>query len=186
MTYSIEGGLNRRTGFLDDGAALELNEGRKVIAGQSPRIDWALNLGGRKRTMEEVPEILREYGVFVPDDVDFFEDEEHELTEDITARGPKVTKLAGSIIHWSDLINTLTGKVPFLIRSDILKSDEAIAAVLGHEIHELEALRGLLKMGKTTIEHFINQTRPDNPGNLHEEAWDYADELVRQMRRKRQ
>src|SRR5208282_4451085 len=101
--------------------------------------------------MEEVPEILRDYGVPVPDDVDFFEDEDNELPEDMTARGPKVTKLAGSIIHWSDLINTLTGKVPFLIQSAILISDEAIAAVLGHEIHELEALRDLLKKGKTTI-----------------------------------
>ena len=82
-----------------------------------------------------------------------------------------------------DLVNTLTGKVPFLVRPDILKSDEAIVGVFGHEMYELEALRGILKKGKTPIEHFIGHTSPDNPGNFHDEAWDYADDLVARMRK---
>lgn len=54
--------------------------------------------------------------------------------------------------------------------------------VFGHEMYELQALRGILIKGKTTIERYINYTRPDNPGNLHDQAWDYADDLVERMR----
>ena len=115
---------------------------------------WRENPDGKKRTIEEAKEIAQKFGVHIPDDVEFFEDEEDELPENLTARGPKVTKLSGSIVYWSIRINTLTGKVPFLVRPDILKSDEAIVGVFGHEMHELEALRGLLKEGKTPIEHF--------------------------------
>ena len=85
---------------------------------------------------------------------------------------------------WSDLVNNLTGKVPFLVRRDILTSDEAIVGVFGHEMYELEALRSILKEGKTPIEHFIGHTSPGNPGNYHDEAWDYADELVERMRKR--
>jgi hypothetical protein len=85
-------------------------------------------------------------------------------------------------VRWSDLVHSLTGKVPFLVRQDVLKSDEAIVAVLGHKMYELAALRDILKGGKTTIESFIDLTRPNNPGNLHDEAWDHADDLVQRMR----
>jgi hypothetical protein len=81
------------------------------------------------------------------------------------------------------LINSLTGKVPFLIRPDVLRSDEAIVGVLGHEMYELEVLRGVLAKGEATIEYYVNETRPDNSGNLHDEAWDYADALVEAMRK---
>jgi hypothetical protein len=73
--------------------------------------------------------------------------------------------------------------MPFLIRPDVLASDEAIVGVIGHEIYELDALRGSLKAGKTTIENYIAQTRPENPGNFHDEAWDYSDALVERMRK---
>jgi len=154
-----------------------------MIAGQSPRLKWRENPEGKKRTIEEAKEIARLHGVRIPDDVDFFEDEDGDLPENMTARGPKVTKLAGSVVYWSDMLNSLTGKVPFLVRSDILNSDEAIVAVFAHEMYELEALRGILKDGQTPIEHFIGHTSPGNPGNLHEQAWDFADDLVERMRK---
>jgi hypothetical protein len=118
-----------------------------MIAGQSPRVQWRPNSDGVKRTVQEAMEIARVHGVSIPEDVDFFEDEDGELPDDMTARGPMVTKLAGSLVNWSDLVNGLTGKVPFLVRSDILKSDEAIVAVFGHEMYELEALRDMLNEG---------------------------------------
>src|SRR5947209_7593438 len=154
-----------------------------MIAGQSPRLTWGENPDGKKKTMAEAREIARRFGVHIPEDVEFFEDEENELPENMTARGPKVTKLAGSRVYWSDLVNSLTGKVPFLVRPDILKSDEAIVGVFGHEMYELEAIRRILRKGKTPIEHYINHTRADNPGNLHDAAWDYADDLVERLRK---
>jgi len=144
---------------------------------------WRENPDGKKRTVVEAKEIAQVHGVHIPDDVEFFEDEEDELPESMTARGPRVSKLAGSLVYWSDLVNTLTGKVPFLVRPDILRSDEAIVGVFGHEMYEIDALRGILKEGKTTIENYIGLTCVDNPGNLHDEAWDYADDLVEGMRK---
>ncbi|MCI0682453.1 MAG: hypothetical protein L0Y71_10130 [Gemmataceae bacterium] len=154
-----------------------------MIAGQSPRLIWKVNPQGHKRTIEEALEIARGFGVHVPPDVFFFEDEDNELPDDGTARGPKVTKPAGSAVYWSDLLNSRTGKVPFRIRSEILNSDEAIVGVIAHEMYELEKLRGMLKKGTMTIEHYIDQTRPNNPGNLHDEAWDCSDRMVEAMRK---
>lgn len=76
-----------------------------------------------------------------------------------------------------------TGKVPFRFWPGILNSDEAIVGVFAHEMFELERLRPILKEATTTIEDFIDQTRPGNAGNLHDQAWDYADELVERMRK---
>ena len=117
----------------------------------------------------------------IPDDVDFFVDELGDLDERTTARGPMVSKLAGTIVTWSDLAHDITGKVPFRIRPDILTGDEAIVAVIAHEMYELEMLRPLLRIG-ISIEQFGGHTRPGNPGNFHDEAWDLADVLVEQMR----
>lgn len=156
-----------------------------MITGQSPRIQWQPNPQGEIRTVEEATAIARKHGVPIPDDVEFFEDELGELHKDRTACGPRVDKPTGSIVRWTDLVHDRTGRVPFRLWPEILKSDEAIVAVFAHEMFELEALRPLLREGKITIDDFIAHTRPDNPGNLHDQAWDRADELVERMRRER-
>lgn len=155
-----------------------------MIAGQSPRIKWRPNPGGLTRTIDEAKAIATQYGVRIPEDVEFFEDELGELDETFVACGPRVDKRDGSIVYWSDLVHGRTGKIPFRVWPGILSSDEAIVAVLAHEIHELEQLRSILKEGKTTIEHFIGLTCPGNPGNLHDEAWEVADRIVEKRMRK--
>jgi hypothetical protein len=47
----------------------------------------------------------------------------------------------GTMIYWSSLFHKRTGKIPFLIRKDIMRSYEAIVAVIGHEMYELEEMR---------------------------------------------
>lgn len=59
------------------------------------------------------------------------------------------------------------GKVPFILRGDILQSDEAIVAVMAHEMHELRELTPWLREGRLTIDEFGSLTSPTNPGNLH-------------------
>jgi hypothetical protein len=94
-----------------------------------------------------------------------------------------VTKAAGGSVAWSDFLHDLTGQVPFIVRRDIMNSDEAIVAVFTHELFELESLRRLLARGQTTtIEKAIACCAPDNPGNFHDEAWAAADAAVRRMR----
>jgi hypothetical protein len=153
-----------------------------MIAGQSPRIDWKPNPAGQIRTIEEAIAIAKRYGVVIPDDVSFSVDEIGNLSETHTACGPRVDKPEGSIVHWLDLVHDKTGKVPFRIWGGVLNKDEAIVAVFAHEMYELEHLRPLLQKGKTTVEEFIALTCPGNPGNWHDEAWDFADRLVERMR----
>ncbi len=154
-----------------------------MITGQSPRLTWTPNPGGKIRTIVEAVAIAERYGVVIPEDVSFSVDELGDLGPDRLACGPRVDKPEGSIVRWSDLVHDRTLRVPFRIWSGILQSDEAIVAVLAHELYELEQVRPLLQQGNVTIEAFIAMTCPGNPGNFHDEAWDVADRLVEQMRR---
>jgi hypothetical protein len=151
--------------------------------GHSPKSNWNDNPDGTIRSVSEAVEIAKACGVDIPDVAAFFMDELGLLDANTTARGPKVTKPAGGIVVLEDLLNKF-GQVPFILRRDILRSDEAIVAVIAHEMHELNGLIPLLREGQLTIEQFNGHTSATNPGNLHYEAWDIADELVEEMRRK--
>lgn len=150
--------------------------------GHSPRIHWNPNRHGAIRSLAEAVEIAKAHGVFVPEYVMFFVDELDWLDERTTARGPKITKAAGDVVVWEDMLNRF-GKVPFVIRRDIMESDEAIVAVICHELHELQRLMPLLHEGQLTIEEFGIHTSPDVADNFHSEAWDVADQLVETMRK---
>lgn len=150
--------------------------------GYTPKIDWNDNADGAIRSISEAVAIAKAHGVEIPDEAAFFVDELQSLDQNTAARGPKVTKAAGGIVALDDLLNKF-GQVPFILRPDILKSDEAIVAVIAHEMHELNGLLPLLRQGRLTIEQFNAHTSATNPGNLHYEAWEVADRLVVQMRR---
>ncbi|MGC8638670.1 MAG: hypothetical protein ACP5XB_02190 [Isosphaeraceae bacterium] len=81
--------------------------------------------------------IARAWGVVIPEDVEFHVDEVGELHKNLTARAPRVDKSSGERVYWSDLARNLTSKVPIRVWSGILASDEAIVAVLAHEMHAL-------------------------------------------------
>jgi hypothetical protein len=154
-----------------------------MISGRFPGVQWRPNPDGRTRTIEEAVELARQNGVQVPDDVAFFLDDFGTLGPTITARGPEVRKLPGERVSWSDLVHDQTGKVPFLIRPDVLESDEAIVAVIAHEVHEIEGFRRIVgERGSISFNEFIAHHSLDNPGNLHDQAWEIADALVRRMR----
>jgi hypothetical protein len=152
-----------------------------MIAAAAPRLTWRPNPEGATRTIEEACEIARRWGVAIPDYVHFAVDEYDYLDENTTARTTTFREFEGTIIDWSWFFHKKTGKIPFLIRKDILRSDEAIVAVIGHEMFELERLRSIFE-GGAPIEHWEAETSPNNPGNVHWQAWDYADELVTRMR----
>jgi hypothetical protein len=154
-----------------------------MIAGQFPKRKWRENPDGRVRTIEEALQIAIRFGVKIPDDVVFFVDESDELDESKTAHNSRVVKPTGEKVYWSDLIHDETGKIPFQVWPGILKSDEAIVAVISHELYEIEKLRPFLQRGSLSIDDFISQTEPGKPGNYHDEAWDFADEMVDKMRK---
>ena len=152
-----------------------------IIAGAAPRFEWRSNPDGAARTIEEACQIARHWGVQIPAYVQFWVDEHDYLDENTTARTTKFREFEGTIIDWSWFFHKNTGRIPFLIRKDILASDEAIVAVIGHEMFELEMLRSTFAEG-APIEKWEAETSPSNPGNFHWQAWDYADSLVARMR----
>jgi hypothetical protein len=153
-----------------------------MVAGQFPTKQWKDNPDGQLRTIKEAVEIAKKYGVVIPSDIEFHVDESGELDGDLTARGPRVDNPMGERVYWTDLVHDRTHKVPFRIWPGILKSDEAIVAVLSHEMHEILTLRPHLESGELSIDDYISHTEPGSPGNLHDEAWDVADRLVEMMR----
>ena len=156
-----------------------------MITGHSPRLEWQPNSNAEVRTIKEAVEIARTAGVTIRDDVVFFIDEEDELGSDITARGPKITKPQLGRVRWVEDLQNVDGKVPFVIRADILSSDEAIIAVIAHEMYELEALRPMLQGRGISSSEFMAHTSPTNPGNFHDEAWDVADVLIQRLRQEK-
>lgn len=156
--------------------------GAILIEGQYPNVEWSPNREARRRNLDEAIEIARRHGVDVPHDVAFFIDEFGDLGTNTTARGPRITKPAGAYVVWTDFVQDRTGKVPFLLRADILESDEAIVAVLAHEMFELRHIRDWLAHGTITVEDLIAQVSPGIKGNLHDQAWDKADAMVLRMR----
>jgi len=127
-------------------------------------------------------EIARANGVLIPDDVEFHVDETAELHRDLTARAPRVDKPSGERAYWSDMVRDLTNKVPIRVWPGILGSDDAIVAVIAHEMHELGMLRADLQGNGIMIDDLVLHTEPGRPGNLHCQAWDVADKLVNQIR----
>ncbi len=153
-----------------------------MIEGRIPKYKWRRNPGGKRRSIEEAIEIARHWGVVIPDYVFFEVDDYGWLDADTTAKTTRFREPAGTMIYWSSLFHKQTGKIPFLIRKEVLRSDEAIVAVIGHEMYELELMRKAFGKKGAPIEHWSAEADPDNEGNFHWRAWDYADELVVRMR----
>lgn len=153
-----------------------------MIGGRVPKYRWRPNPGEVTRTIEEARQIAQSWGVIIPDYVSFAIDHYGLLDENTTARTTTFVEPEGTMVYWSWLFHKLTGKIPFLIREDILRSDEAIVAVIGHEMYELEKFRQAFGEGGAPIESWAAEAYPDNEGNFHWQAWDYADSLVAKMR----
>jgi hypothetical protein len=152
-----------------------------MITGTGPSLTWRPNPKGAARTIDQACEIAQRWGVKIPDDVQFWVAPEGYLDRNTTAKTTTFEEPDGTFIDWSWFYHKKTGKIPFLIRKDILTSDEAIVAVIGHEMFELEKLRSTFPEG-APIEKWEAETSPNNPGNFHWQAWEYADELVARMR----
>jgi hypothetical protein len=132
-----------------------------MIAGAGPHFEWKPNPDGATRTIQEACEIARRWGVEIPSYVQFWIDEYDYLDENTTAKTTTFREFEGTIIDWSWFFHTKTGKIPFLIRKDILASDEAIVAVIGHEMFELKMLQSIFAKG-ATIERWEAEISPVN------------------------
>ncbi|TWT29628.1 RHS repeat domain-containing protein [Blastopirellula retiformator] len=175
--------------FKGESAAVRPRSAR--ITGQLPQVrKWVKNFFSRSE--DEILGLLRKNGIEVPDDVAIFVGEADEFIgtiDDIydgktvlTAKLPPLEEDRLGYVYFKDMYSQ--GKIPIQISPEMMKSDEAILAVLQHELHELALFRAefAANNGKMKFFHFRNEAMPGNPGNFHCQAWDAADELIRQVR----
>jgi hypothetical protein len=90
--------------------------------------------------------------------------------------------LPGQRITWDQFYNKYDN-IAVKVSKDILDSDEAIVAVMAHEMHELNGLRKIFAERETLpVEELGRLINPGHKGNLHDQAWDVADAAVARMR----
>jgi hypothetical protein len=153
-----------------------------VGAAQNPRLVWAPNPDG-PRTLEQALAVARGRGIDIPADIRFGV---------VTGKWPKGRfaeyaqlgqRQQGDVITWEELYNRFN-QIPVRLNPEVLASDEAIVAVIGHEMHELNALRRLFAEsgGSMSVRQFRRLVIEGVPGNLHDQAWDVSDNLVGAMR----
>ncbi len=87
-------------------------------------------------------------------------------------------------ITWADCLHKVTHRLPVRIRSRVLESDEAIVAVIAHELYEVMHLRAAFaeRGDVLTAREIHEHIAYDYPGNLHYQAVAFGDRLVRLMR----
>ena len=128
--------------------------------------------------------IAQQHGVQVPSYIRFFVVEEDDVPADAHAAYLSWFLQAGNtLFRWDDCLNDF-GQVPVRVRPSVLQSDEAIVAVFAHEIHEITRLRALFQAnnGELRAGEIFNLISPEVSNNLHDEAVDIGDQLVRAMR----
>jgi hypothetical protein len=90
--------------------------------------------------------------------------------------------LPGQRVSWEQFYNRYDN-IAVKVFKDILDSDEAIVAVIAHEMHELNGLRKIFAERQTLpVEELHRLINPGYKGNLHDQAWDVADAAVARMR----
>jgi hypothetical protein len=134
--------------------------------------------------MEQALLIAQEHGVQVPTYIRFFLVDEGDLPADAHAAYLSWFLQEGNrLFQWDDCLNDF-GQVPVRVRASVLESDEAIVAVFAHEVHEITRLRALFEANNGVLRagEIYNLISPEVANNLHDEAVDVGDQLVRAMR----
>jgi hypothetical protein len=153
------------------------------------------------RTLAEAVALAERHGIHIAEDVMLRIDPSLPAAE-FARYGPGTALPSGGRVSWADLVGTINpprpGVVPtywthepveeagkfirVALRPDVLASDEAIIAVLAHEMHEINYLRTTLQAGSTLTGPAFHGLVNANTGTLHLEAWRIAIALVERMR----
>jgi AraC-like DNA-binding protein len=157
-----------------------------VGTADTPRLTWLPNPGGEVRTIEQAVEIARRNGVHIPDDIRFVPVSASSVPGGAYADYGQLGRMwsADQMVTWEQFYNRFE-QIPVRISSDVLRSDEAIVAIMGHEMHELNTLRELFDANGGVMrasELYSHITPLRGVRNIHYRAWDVADELVERMR----
>ena len=143
--------------------------------------------------MAEARAIAEDNGAYIADDVHFIAVEDtlydgkfgnsYATYGRFTVSDPNATVMWKASSTTGSGIADSTGRINVWVRQSVLDSDQAITAVLGHETYEIEALRPVFQQngGAITANSYSNLVRPGVPNNIHWQAVDFGDQLVRDM-----
>lgn len=163
----------------------------KVAAAQHPRQTWAPNHPPARRSLKEALTLVAEYHGPVLDYVRVRVVADRFLKPDTFAQYAAYGVTDARDYAWDDFfVSTADGEeddaVMVKVRESVFESDEAILAVLSHELFEIEKLcaefQAEPRMTGTKIDKLIG---PDRGVNFHSQAWDHADDMIRKMRERR-
>ena len=159
-----------------------------ITAGTATRSSkFAVNPMRLKRSVEEAVELARQHGVEIPWDVRIIGAPISAMSrvDGSIVRAEYATLGAfggGARITWADFLNA-EGVVPVRLKTSVFLSDEAIVSTLGHEMHELNALRTIFagsgSLSRSSVANLI--TAPN--GRLHLEALRKEAEILNRMRK---
>lgn len=138
---------------------------------------WTPNPDG-PRSIADAIEFARTWGIEIEDDVKIVLGDAILRPDEDAAYG---AFKSNKRYRWEDLL--IGGRMTVKVRSNVLASDEGILDVLGHEMHEINALRRMFEERSEILgTELIELTEAGRPGNLHDEAWDVGGELVARLR----
>ncbi len=153
---------------------------------QSPRLQWAKNTNGAVRTIEEALEMARRNGVEIPDDIIIRKTAGKLLPKNsLAAYFGRIGIDPNKTISWAEFFDEDLDGLLVRVDQTVFESDEAIVAILAHEMHELNNLRIIFEESGGFMSHgrLFRLINPGQKGNLHDEAWDIADAAVINMRK---
>jgi hypothetical protein len=153
-----------------------------IGSADSPRVAWQINVNNVIRSESDAITIALNNGVSIPADVEIIFVPEGFCGPDVNAFYIGFSKEKNPSILWQDFYNN--GKIKVKVDRRILNSDESIVAVLGHEMYEIDALRQIFASSPAAMQYMDVARLIDAKlgGTIHQQAWDYADNLVLDMR----
>jgi len=159
------------------GVAVERAHGAAQSSLSKP---WRPNPEGR-RSVEDAVALARAWGIVVEDDVRIVASDRTDKTLDDHEDAAYAGFMSTRTYTWDDMLSN--GKIVVKLRSTVLDSDEGIVDVLAHEMHEINALRGMFEARhRIPGAELISLTETDRPRNLHDQAWNVAAGVVRRFR----
>ena len=154
---------------------------RLVGAAARPRQPWRPNpLGTPARTLEQALAVARDNGVDFSDEDFVFSVSPRPLGANLHAAyldydAPR----RDSVVEVGRLL-TEDGRIGVVLCPTVLERDDAIIAVVAHEVFEARALLDEFRKSGGRMPAWKVRSLVDSvTGTLHCAAWDHADELVR-------
>jgi hypothetical protein len=130
--------------------------------------------------------LARQYGIEIPSDVRIISAKLGDMPRGAPAFYLNLERASGNIA-WEDLLGA-EGKLLVRVKSSRFLSDEALVSVIGHEMHEVNALRTLFQEAGGSLSardlHLFIDPMAKHPsgllgGSLHREALEVESQLRR-------